>query len=156
LMDIIPQRLDAELKEALKSRNELKLSVLRMIKASLKNKEIEKMGPLSDAEIISVLSSMAKQHKDSIEQYAAAGRSDLVEKETKELEIVRTYLPEQLSPEDIDKIIRSAIMQCNATTPGDMGKVMKLVMTQTKGTADGKVVSQRVKELLGEGLKAKG
>ncbi len=148
-MDTIPQRLDAELKEALKSRWELKLSVLRMIKASLKNKEIEKMGPLSDSEIISALSSMAKQHRDSIEQYAAAGRSDLAEKETKELEIIRTYLPAQLSPEDIDKMIRSAIMECNATEPGDMGKVMKIVMTKTKGTADGKVVSQRVKELLG-------
>lgn len=148
-METIPQRLDAELKEALKSRNELKLSVIRMLKASLKNKEIEKMGTLSDEEIISVLSSMAKQRRDSIEQFAAAGRSDLVEKETKELEIVRSYLPAQLSPEALDKIIYSAIRECNALTPGDMGKVMKIVMPLTKGTADGKVVSQRVKELLG-------
>ncbi len=148
-METIPQRLDAELKEALKSRNELKLSVIRMLKASLKNKEIEKMGTLSDEEIISVLSSMAKQRRDSIEQFAAAGRSDLAEKETKELEIVRSYLPAQLSPEELDRIIYSAIRECNALAPGDMGKVMKIVAPLTKGTADGRIVSQRVKELLG-------
>jgi len=152
-MDAITQRLDAELKEALKSRNELKLSVIRMIKASLKNKEIEKMAPLSDAEIISVLSTMSKQRKESIEQFTAAGRSDLAEKETKELEIVRTYLPAQLSPEDIDKIIHSAINECHASQPGDMGKVMKIVAQQTKGVADGKFVNQRVKELLSEKVK---
>ena len=147
-METIPQRLDAELKEALKSRNELKLSVIRMLKASLKNKEIEKMRALSDEEIISVLSSMAKQRRDSIDQFSAAGRSDLAEKETKELEIVRTYLPAQLSPEELDRIIFSAIRECNASSPGDMGKVMKIVAPLTKGTADGKVVNQRVKELL--------
>ncbi|MBF0506519.1 MAG: GatB/YqeY domain-containing protein [Nitrospirae bacterium] len=147
-MDTIPQRLDAEFKEALKSRNELKVSVLRMIKASLKNKEIEKMATLSDEEITSVLSSMAKQRKESIEQFSAAGRSDLAEKETKELAIVRTYLPAQLSPEDIDRIIHSAINECHASKPGDMGKVMKIVMQQTKGAADGKFVNERVKALL--------
>ena len=147
-METIPQRLDAELKEALKSRNELKLSVLRMLKASLKNKEIEKMRKLSDEEIISVLSSMAKQRRDSIEQFSAAGRSDLAEKETKELEIVQSYLPSQLSPEELDRIIYSAIRECNASAPGDLGKVMKIVAPLTKGTADGKVVNQRVKELL--------
>lgn len=149
-MDTFPQRLNAELKEALKSRNELKVSVIRMIKASLKNKEIDKMGPLSDGEIISLLSSMAKQRKESIEQFSAAGRSDLADKETKELEILRAYLPAQLSSEDLDRIIRSAIEECHASGPGDMGKVMKIVMTQTKGAADGKIINQRVKELLGE------
>ncbi len=148
-METIPQRLDAELKEALKARNELKLSVLRMLKASLKNKEIEKMGPLSNEEIISVLSSMAKQRRDSIEQFSAAGRLDLAEKETKELEIVRSYLPSQLSPEELDRIICSAIRESNASAPADIGKVMKIVAPLTKGTADGKAVNQRVKELLG-------
>ena len=148
-METIPQRLDAELKEALKSRNELKLSVLRMIKASLKNKEIEKMGILSDGEIISVLSSMAKQRRDSIEQFTAADRLDLAEKETKELEVVLSYLPAQLSPEELDRIISSAIRECNASAPGDMGKVMKIVAPLTKGKADGKIVNNRVKELLG-------
>jgi uncharacterized protein YqeY len=142
------EKLDAELKEALKSGDELKVSVIRMIKASLKNKSIEKMGILTDDDILSVLSSMAKQRRESIEQFASAGRTDLAEKEKKELEIVQSYLPKQLSLQEIDEIIRSAIKECNASSPGDMGKVMKIVTPKTKGTADGRVVSERVKELL--------
>jgi uncharacterized protein YqeY len=144
----IIEKLDAELKEALKSRDELKVSVIRMIKASLKNKSIEKMGTLTDDDILSVLSSMAKQRRESIEQFASAGRTDLAEKEKKELEIVQSYLPKQLSLQEIDEIIRSAIKECNALSPGDMGKVMKIVTPKTKGAADGRVVSERVKELL--------
>jgi uncharacterized protein YqeY len=147
-MDTIRLRLDAEFKEALKTRNELKVSVLRMFKASLKNKEIEKMGPLSDEEMVSVLSTMAKQRRESIDQYSAAGRSDLAEKESRELEIILSYLPAQLSSEKLDEIIRSAIEQCNASTPADIGKVMKIVLPLTKGAADGKIINQRVKELL--------
>lgn len=144
------EKLDAELKEALKSKDELKVSVIRMIKASLKNKSIEKMGTLTDDDILSVLSSMAKQRRESIEQFTSAGRADLAEKEKKELEIVQSYLPKQLSLQEIDEIIRSAIKECNASSSGDMGKVMKIVAPKTKGVADGKVVSQRVKELLSE------
>lgn len=142
------ERLDAELKEALKSKDELKVSVIRMIKASLKNKSIEKMGILTDDDILSVLSSMAKQRRESIEQFTSAGRTDLAEKEKKELEIVQSYLPKQLSLQEIDEIIRSAIKECNASSLGDMGKVMKIVTPKTKGVADGKIVSKRVKELL--------
>ncbi len=142
------KRLDAELREALKSRNELKVSVIRMIKASLKNKSIEKMGTLTDDDMLSVLSSLAKQRSESIEQFSSAGRTDLAEKEKKELEIIQTYLPRQLSPQEIDDIIRSAISECGASSPNDIGKVMKIVSPKTKGTADGKIVSQRVKELL--------
>lgn len=142
------EKLDAELKEALKSKDELKVSVIRMIKASLKNKSIEKMGTITDDDILSVLSSMAKQRRESIEQFTSAGRADLAEKEKKELEIVQSYLPKQLSLQEIDEIIRSAIKECNASSSDDMGKVMKIVAPKTKGVADGKVVSQRVKELL--------
>lgn len=142
------EKLDAELKEALKSRDELRVSVIRMIKASLKNKSIEKMGTLSDDDILSVLSSMVKQRRESIEQFASAGRTDLYEKEKKELEIIQTYLPKQLSSQELEEIILSAIRQCNAVSPHDMGKVMKIVAPKIKGTADGKVVSERVKELL--------
>ncbi|HEX8947738.1 MAG TPA: GatB/YqeY domain-containing protein [Dissulfurispiraceae bacterium] len=142
------QDLDAELKEALKSHDELKLSVVRMIKASLKNKEIEKMGTLIDDDVTSVLSSMAKQRRESIEQFSAAGRTELADKERKELEIIQSYLPKQLSPEELDAILVSAIKESNASSPADMGKVMKLVMPRIKGAADGKVVNLRVKELL--------
>jgi uncharacterized protein YqeY len=142
-------RLDSDLKEALKSRDEVKLSTIRMLKASLKNKSIEKMSSLTDDEIISVLSSASKQRRESIEQYTAAGRSELAAKELKELEIIQSYLPKQLSPEDIDAVISNAIAEIGASSPADMGKVMKLVSPKTKGVADGKFVSQRVKELLG-------
>ena len=142
------ERLDSELKEALKAKDDLKVSVIRMIKASLKNKSIEKMSALTDDDILSVLSHFAKQRRESIEQFTAAGRTDLAGKEEKELQIVRTYLPQQLSPQEIDDIIRSAISECGASSPNDMGKVMKIVSPKTKGTADGKIVSQRVKELL--------
>lgn len=142
------ERLDAELKEALKSGDKLRLSVVRMIKASLKNKEIDKTGKLTNEEIISVLSSMVKQRRESIEQYSSAGRTDLAEKEKNELEIVQSYLPRQLSLQEIDDLILSAIKESNALSPGDIGMVMKLVSPQIKGVADGKMVNQRVRELL--------
>ncbi|MDI6802003.1 MAG: GatB/YqeY domain-containing protein [Thermodesulfovibrionales bacterium] len=141
-------RLDTELKEALKSRDELKVSVIRMMKASLKNKAIEKMGNLTDDDVISVMSSLAKQRRESIEQFTAAGRTDLAERENKELKIVQLYLPKQLSTDDLDELIRAAIKEAGASSPNDMGKVMKIVTPKTKGAADGRIVSQRVKELL--------
>jgi uncharacterized protein YqeY len=140
--------LNAVLKEALKSRDVLKVSVIRMIKASLKYKEIEKMSSLTDAEILSVLSTLAKQRRESIEQFSAAGRTDLADKETKELEIIRSYLPNQLSLSELDDIIRSAISESGATTLNDLGKVMKVLMPKVKGVADGKIVNLRVKEAL--------
>jgi uncharacterized protein YqeY len=141
--------LNATLKEAMKSRDELRVSVIRMMKASLKNKEIEKMGDLTDDDILSVLSTMAKQRRESIEQFTNAGRTELAEKESRELEILQTYLPRQLSPEELDALIRNAISESGAKSAGDMGKVMKVLMPGVKGVADGKVVNQRVKELLG-------
>jgi hypothetical protein len=142
------ERLDAELKEALKARNELKLSVVRMIKASLKNKSIEKGHALTDDDITSVLSTLAKQRKESIDQFTLGGRTDLADKERKELQIVLEYLPKQLSPEELDAAIRSAIEECGAAGVQDLGKVMKIVMQKTRGSADGKAVNQRVRELL--------
>ncbi len=140
--------LNAVLKEALKSRDDLKVSVIRMIKASLKYKEIEKMSSLTDADILSVLSTLAKQRRESIEQFSAAGRTDLADKETKELEIIRSYLPNQLSLSELDDIIRSSISESGATTLNDLGKVMKVLMPKVKGVADGKIVNLRVKEVL--------
>ena len=140
--------LNAVLKEALKSRDDLKVSVIRLIKASLKYKEIEKMSSLTDGEILSVLSTLAKQRRESIEQFFAAGRTDLVEKETKELEIIQSYLPNQLSLSELDDLIRSAISESGASTLNDLGKVMKVLMPKVKGVADGKIVNLRVKELL--------
>jgi uncharacterized protein YqeY len=100
----ISERLDGELKEALKSRDELRLSVIRLIKASLKNKEIEKGGRLTEGDVLSVLSTLSKQRRESIDHFTSAGRLDLAEREKKELEIVHSYLPRQLSPQELDAV----------------------------------------------------
>lgn len=107
------------------------------------------MSKLSEDEILSVLSTLAKQRRESIEQYSAAGRTDLADKETRELEIILSYLPKQLPADELDDIIRSAISESGASSLNDLGKVMKVLMPKVKGVADGKVVNQRVKELLG-------
>ncbi len=140
--------LSQDLKEALKARNELKLSTLRMIKASLINKEIEKMAALTDDEIVAAMSTMVKQRRESIEGYTAAGRLELASREEQELFVIQSYMPRQLTPEELDAIIRDAIHESGASTPNDMGKVMKVLMPKVKGVADGKAVNQRVRDLL--------
>jgi uncharacterized protein len=141
-------RIDSELKSAMKASDTLKVSVLRMLKASLKNKQIDAGKELSDDDIVSVLSTAAKQRKESIEQYSKGGRSDLADKESAELLIIKGYLPEQLSPEELDGIIVESINETAADGKKDIGKIMRIVMSRVKGTAEGKIVSQRVKDLL--------
>lgn len=142
------QKLDDDLKVAMKASEGLKVSVLRMSKAALKNRQIEKGDVLSDEEILSVLAGLAKQRRESIEQFSKGGREDLAEKERQELSILQSYLPQQLTPEEIDRIIVETIKEASAGGAKDMGKIMRLVMPRMKGAADGKIVSQRVKELL--------
>lgn len=141
-------KLDSDLKEALKNREEIKVSVLRLIKASIKNKSIEKQTPLTDEEIHSLLSSQIKQRRESIDHYLKANRKDLAEREQAEIEVIQSYLPQQLSEEEIDAIINDAIKQTNASSIADIGKVMKLVMPMIRGKADGKYVNDRVKAIL--------
>jgi uncharacterized protein len=141
-------KLDDDLKSAMKASDGLKVSVLRMAKSSIKYRKIETGKEPSDDDIISVLSSLAKQRKESIEQFSKGGRPELAEKETRELAIIQGYLPEQLQPEELDRIIIGAIKESAAEGLKDMGKVMRIVMSATKGTADGKLINQRVKELL--------
>ncbi|MEW6419208.1 MAG: GatB/YqeY domain-containing protein [Nitrospirota bacterium] len=142
------QKFDDDLKVALKTSNTLKVSVLRMAKAALKNKQIDKRGELTDDDIISVISTLSKQRRESIEQFSKGGREDLAEKERQELEILQSYLPEQLTAEELDRIIIEAIKESSPEGIKDIGKVMRLVMPRVKGAADGKIVNQRVKELL--------
>jgi uncharacterized protein YqeY len=144
----LQQRLDGDLKAAMKSSDSLKTSVLRMVKAAIKNKQVEKRKDLSDEEIISVLSTLTKQRRESIDLFSKGGREDLAEKERQELAMLQLYLPGQLSPEDLDKIIMEAINESSAEGVKDIGKVMRLIMPRVQGAADGKVVNQRVKELL--------
>ena len=144
----LQQRIDDDLKAAMKSSDSLKTSVLRMIKAAIKNKQVEKRKDLSDEEIISVISTLTKQRRESIDLFSKGGREDLAEKERQELAMLQLYLPGQLSPEDLDRIIMEAINESSAEGVKDIGKVMRLIMPRVQGAADGKVVNQRVRELL--------
>jgi uncharacterized protein len=142
------QKLDDDLKSSLKASDKLRLSVVRMAKAAIKNRQIDKGSELSDDDIIAVLLTLAKQRRESIEMFAKGGREDLAEQERQELGILQAYLPQQLTPEELDSIILEAIRESAAQGTQDMGKVMRLIMPKVKGVADGKIVNQRVKELL--------
>lgn len=142
------KRIDDDLKVAMKTADAVSVSVLRMAKAAIKNVQIEKSRELSDEEILSVLSSMGKQRRESIEQFSKAGREDLANIERQELSKLQSYMPAQLSPEEIEKLIIQAIQESSARSEADMGKVMKVLMPKIKGVADGKWVNTRVKELL--------
>ncbi|MDP3260205.1 MAG: GatB/YqeY domain-containing protein [Thermodesulfovibrionales bacterium] len=151
-MDIL-KKINEDLVTSMKSKedgSELRTSTLRMMKSSIKNAEIAKRGKgeLTEEDIMDVLSTMVKQRKESVEQYSKANRNDLAEKENKEINIIQAYLPEQLSPEEVDEIIKSTIQEAGITGMKDMGRLMKELMPKLKGRADGKLVSQRVKETL--------
>jgi len=142
------KRLDEDLKAAMKRSDAISVSSLRMAKAAIKNVQIDKGRELSDEEILSVLLSMAKQRRESIEQFSRGGREELAEKERQELAVLQSYMPAQLSPDEIEQLIVQAIQESSARSEADMGRVMKLLMPKIKGVADGKWVNNRVKELL--------
>jgi uncharacterized protein YqeY len=142
------QKIEEDFKVALKHSDKLRISVLRLIKAAIKNKQIEKQADLTDDDVLSILSTLLKQRRESIEQFSKGGRWDLVEKEKQELEIVQSYMPEQLSIEELDSLIKQAISESGVKDSKEIGKVMKILMPKIKGKADGKIVSQRAKELL--------
>ncbi len=141
-------KLNEEMVAAAKSKDKIRLSAIRLLKSSLHNKEISLMRPLNENEIMQVLSSMIKQRKDSIEQFAKGGRADLVEKEEAELKVIQEFLPAQISEEEVDALIKKAIEEAGAVSAKDMGKVMKILMPKLTGVADGKVVGEKVKALL--------
>ena len=141
-------RLTEDLKRSLRSGDKLRTSVIRLLTAVIKNREVEKRGPLSEAEVIQAISASCKQRQDSIEQYRQGGRQDLVEKETAELAILKGYLPAPFDPQELQAMIRAAIQESRATSVKEMGKVMGLLMPRVTGRADGKVVSNLVREAL--------
>ncbi|MBZ0159434.1 MAG: GatB/YqeY domain-containing protein [bacterium] len=147
-MSILKVQLAEDLKTAFKSGNRLKTSVLRLLSALIKNREIEKRGELDDAEIIQAVIASCKIRKEAIEQYTKGGRDDLAAKEEAELKILESYLPPPLSPEELRKKIEEALAVSHASSLKDMGKVMALLMPEISGRADGKVASQMVKEAL--------
>lgn len=149
------QKISDDLKDALKSGNQTKISTLRMVLSSLHNKEIEKKGKgqglkLSEEETIGVLMSEAKKRKESIEAYLKSNRNDLADKERKELEIITVYLPKQLSEEEIKKIVQETIQKIGAQSEKDFGKAMGLLMKELKGKADATLVSKILKEALAQ------
>jgi hypothetical protein len=140
----------ADIATAMKARDASRLSALRMLKAAVMNKGVEKGRDLDDAEVLQVIASLVKQRRDSIEQFSKAGRTDLVEKETAELNILQAYLPAGATPEEINAAVAEAIAETGASSPKDMGKVMKAVMPKLAGkNADGKAVNEAVRRTLG-------
>jgi hypothetical protein len=144
----LSEKLSDDYREALKAGDKSRVSILRMIKAAVKNREIEKRTSLTDDEISSIFRSFIKRANESIEQFSKAGRMDLAEKEKEELSIMQGYLPQQLGEEEIRGFVKESINEVGATGPKDIGKVMKAVMAKTKGLADGKLVNNLVKEIL--------
>lgn len=148
-MGKLEQKIADNLKSSIKAKDAIRTSTLRMITASIKNLQIEKQKEtLEDADVLKIISKQVKQRMDSIESFKKGGRSDLVEKETKELEILKSYLPEQLDEKAIEDIVKKTISESGVTSKSEFGKVMKLAMAEIKGGADGKTVSSIVQKLL--------
>lgn len=140
--------IETQIKDAMRAQAKDRLMALRNIKTFLKNKTIDAKRDLNEAEVNQALSTLAKQRRESIEAYGKAGREDLVAKETAELEVIQEFLPQPLSEAELTSLIQDTITKVNAQGPQDMGKVMKELKEQVTGRADGKVVSQKVRELL--------
>ena len=144
------ERIQKDLTEAMKMKEELRLSVLRMVKTALKNKEIEKIRPLEDTEALQVLQTLVKQRRESVEQFTQGGRKDLADKETKEIAIIESYLPAAPSDAEISQAIEAALAETGAASSKQMGAVIKAARARLEGkTIDGKVLSDRVRERLG-------
>jgi len=145
------QKLQEELKQSMLAKNELKTSVLRMLLSAINYYEIQKGGAgynATEEDVLSVIQNQAKQRRDSIEQFKNAGRQELVDKEQKELEFLSAYLPTQMSEEEVKKLVDEAVLQTQASTIADIGKVMGVLMPKVKGKADGNLVSNLVKQKL--------
>jgi len=144
------ERINEDLKNAMKNKEADRLSTLRMVKTALKNREIEKMAPLEDAEAIKVLQTLVKQRRDSAEQYRQAGRQELADREVAEIAMIEDYLPAAVDEATIARLVDETIAEVGATSAKEMGLVMKGVMAKLTGqTVDGKVVNQLVKARLG-------
>jgi uncharacterized protein YqeY len=134
---------------SMKAKDAARTSTLRMVKAALQNREIEKGGPLDDDELMKLLRSLVKQRRDSVEQYQKGGRQDLVDKEQAEIAVIESYLPQGASPTEIEQAVSEAISDTGATSMKDMGAVMKAAMTRlARKNADGRMVSEMVKSKL--------
>jgi len=146
----LKERLDGDLKDAMRNKDSVRRTVLRTIISEIRNAEIAKQEALDDEGVLVVMTKQAQQRRDSIEAFKSASRSDLVESESAELKIISGYLPEQLSEDEIEVVITEVISQVEAKGFSDMGKVMKEIMQRIRGRADGKMVSAIVTSRLKE------
>ena len=146
----IIEGLNDDLRDAIRSKDSLRRTVLRTLLSEIANAKIAKRSDLTEEEILVVITKQSQQRKDSIEAFADAGRKDLEDKERLELELISIYLPEQLSAEEVQEIIDGVFLEVGATGPSDMGKVMGIVMPKIRGRADGKIVNSIVVSKLKE------
>jgi len=145
------ERLTDDMKAAMKAgpAGKVRLDTIRFLKAALKNVEIDKKAPLTDEDVLGVLTKQVKQLRDSIDEFEKGGRSDLIAKAQAEVEVLAGYLPQQMSETEVRELARQIVAEVGAQGPKEMGKVMGPLVARTKGRADGKLVQQIVKELLG-------
>jgi uncharacterized protein YqeY len=145
------ERLNEDLKAAMKAgpAGKVRLETIRFLRSAIKNAEIDKHGPLTDDDILGIITKQVKQLKDSIVEFEKGGRQDLVEKAQAEIAVLSEYLPAQMSEDEVRELARQIVAEVGAQGPKDMGKVMGPLVARTKGRADGKMVQQIVKELLG-------
>jgi hypothetical protein len=149
-MATVRERIDADLKDAMRSKNELNTSVLRMLKSAIKYKEVEPgaTGPLDEASILQVIGTLIKQRRDSVEQFKSGGRPELAEKEEAEISVLQNYLPKQLTPDELRAEVQAAITEAGAKSAKDMGAVMKVLSPRLQGRAEGRAISEEVKNQL--------
>ncbi len=148
-MSKLEKRIADDLKKSLKNKDKIQTSTLRMVTASIQNLAIEKkLKELKDEDVLKIIKKQVKQHIDSIESFKKGKREDLVEKEQKELEILKSYVPDAPSEKKIEEVVKKVISESGASSKSDFGKVMKLAMQELKGASDGKIVSSIVQKLL--------
>lgn len=144
----LSERLNEDMKQAMKSRDKFKLSNIRMVRSTIKNLEIDLKRSLDDSEVLDIIGREIKQRKDALQDFEKAGRVDLAADANAEIEFLSAYLPEQLSEEEIKVIVQQTIQETGASSKAEMGKVMSALMPKVKGRADGKLVNQVVQQFL--------
>jgi uncharacterized protein len=144
----LTERLNEDMKQAMKSQDKFRLSTIRMVRAAMKNQEIDLKRPLEDNEVLEIIGREIKQRKDSLQEFTKAGREDLAENVAAEIDIISVYLPEQLTEEEVKEIVQQTIQETGASSKADMGKVMAALMPKVKGRSDGKLVNQLVQQFL--------
>ena len=144
----LSERLNEDMKQAMKSKDKFALSTIRMVRSTIQNLEIDLKRTLDDSEVLDILSREIKQRKDALQEFEKAGRDELAATNRAEIELIQKYLPQQLSEEEIKVIVQQTIQETGASSKSEMGKVMSALMPKDKGRADGKLVNQAVQQFL--------